>query len=176
MSTTALTPTSYIVLGLLERHSPATSYELKRAAAGGVGYFWSIPHTQLYNEPSRLAAAGYLDQRQETTGRRRKLYTLTDKGRDALDAWRSQPTKQLTELRDPGLLQLFFGADPLPLAEDQLAAHTQQLATYQDLRDQMVGQPNGTSVSLIFDAGIGHEREWIRFWRDVIAASPKAAN
>ena len=36
----------------------ATPYDLKRAAAAGVGHFWSLPHTQLYSEPARLAEAG----------------------------------------------------------------------------------------------------------------------
>ena len=74
MSTVRLTPTSYVVLGLLERLQPATPYDLKRAAQLGVSNLWSLPHAQLYVEPARLAAAGLLSERQEAGSRRRKRY------------------------------------------------------------------------------------------------------
>ena len=63
-----LTPTSYIVLGLLDRHGEATPYELKGLAAAGVGNFWSLQHAQLYTETARLAEAGYLDEEREDPG------------------------------------------------------------------------------------------------------------
>ena len=107
----SLTPTSYIVLGLLELYGEGTPYDLKARAAASIGNFWSVPHSALYAEPERLAEAGYLVERREAFGRRRKLYYLTDQGRQALEAWREAPTEGLPELRDPGLLKLFFGAD-----------------------------------------------------------------
>lgn len=164
MSSITLTPTSYVVLGLLERTGPATPYDLKRASATSVGHLWSVPHTQLYAEPARLAAAGYLDEDREESGRRRKVYSLTRTGRQALEVWRSTPTGEMTELRDPGLLKLFFGAQPRPLAAAQLDAHERQLAEYQDLHERESAQmPEGMRLSL--EAGIGHEKEWVRYWR-----------
>src|SRR4051794_8953291 len=116
MSTVRLSHTSYVVLGLVEAIGTATPYDLKLAAAAGVGHFWSLPHTQLYSEPARLAEAAYLDEEREPAGRRRRLYSLTSRGRDALAEWRSTPTADVYEIRDAGLLQLFFGADPAGLA------------------------------------------------------------
>jgi hypothetical protein len=52
-----LTTTSYIVLGLLSFSGPATPYDLKQMVAATVGHFWSLPHSQLYSEPTRLARA-----------------------------------------------------------------------------------------------------------------------
>ena len=52
-----LTPTSYIVLGLLEFAGESTPYALKQLVAGSVGYFWTLQHAQLYTEPERLARA-----------------------------------------------------------------------------------------------------------------------
>ena len=102
MSNVRLSHTSYVVLGLLDQLGTASPYDLKRAAAAGVGHFWSLPHTQLYSEPARLAEAGYLSERRETEGRRRRLYTLTARGRKALDEWRATPTNELYEIRDAG--------------------------------------------------------------------------
>ena len=65
MSEDRLTPTSYVILGLVELLKTATPYDLKRGATLGVGHFWSLPHTQLYSEPARLAEEGYLDERRE---------------------------------------------------------------------------------------------------------------
>src|SRR4051794_31960428 len=67
-----LTPTSYVVLGLVRELGEATPYALKQAAALSVGNFWSLQHAQLYSEPERLAKAGLLDEELETTGPRRK--------------------------------------------------------------------------------------------------------
>ena len=50
-----LTPTSYIVLGLLAAAGASTPYALKQGVAGSIGHFWSVPHSQLYAEPERLA-------------------------------------------------------------------------------------------------------------------------
>src|SRR6266480_4282632 len=111
MSTAKLTETSYAVLGLLEYCEPATPYQLKQIAQQSVFHFWTIPHTQLYTECARLAEAGLLDERREETGRRRRVYRLSAAGRRALREWRADPNTDLYELRDPGLLKLFCGAD-----------------------------------------------------------------
>ena len=79
-----LTHTSHIVLGLLSMSGEATPYDLKQMVAATVGHFWSLPHSQLYAEPARLARGGYVTEQREPDGRRRKLYSLTDRGRDAL--------------------------------------------------------------------------------------------
>ena len=96
-----LTYTSYIVLGLVELSGEATPYELKQAAAGSVGNFWSMQHAQFYTEPERLAGAGLLTESREEGGRRRKRYRLTKAGAEALEEWRREPTAELGELRNP---------------------------------------------------------------------------
>ncbi len=171
MQDVRLTPTSYIVLGFLELAGEATPYELKKAVAVSVGNFWSLQHAQLYTEPERLAKAGYLTETREKGGRRRKRYALTARGRRALRDWRAEPTDELSELRDLGLLKLFFGADPAKLASVQLEAHKRQLREYEELRAADSGEgPRGPWLAL--DAGIAHERIWVRFWSDVSRGDP----
>lgn len=160
-----LTETSFIVLGLLEQGEPATPYDLKQIAQLSTNNFWSVPHTQLYTECARLAAEGLLDERQEQTGRRRRLYRLTAGGRRALETWRDEPAADLYELRDSATLKLFFGGDPATLAETQLQAHRARLAEYEELRLGIDVLPHGQQLAL--ECGIGHEREFIRFWARV---------
>jgi PadR family transcriptional regulator AphA len=171
MQEVRLTPPSYIVLGLLSWTGEATPYRLKQLVAGSVGFFWSLQHAQLYTEPERLARGGYVSERREEGGRRRKLYQLTDKGRKALAEWRAEPTAHLSEVRDLGLLKLFFGADPSELAEVQLAAHRAELAEYERIRDGLAEDvPDGPRLAL--ELGIRQSRTWIEFWEELADRSP----
>jgi PadR family transcriptional regulator, regulatory protein AphA len=160
-----LTPTSVIVLGLLEfLGGSGTPYDLKQAVAQTVGHFWTFQHAQLYTETERLAKAGLLSEEREEGGRRRKRYSLTAKGRRALDGWRSEPTTQIPEFRNLAVLKLFMGADPKALGEAQIAAHEAKLREYYEIRKLDAGEgPRGPWIAL--DAGIDFERHMIRYWR-----------
>jgi DNA-binding PadR family transcriptional regulator len=161
-----LTPTSYIVLGLLEMAGESTPYALKQLVAGSVGFFWTLQHAQLYTEPERLTAAGYLNEKREETGRRRKLYSITAKGRRALEDWRTETTTDLAELREPALLKLFFGADPGALAAVQIPANEERLAEYERIRVEMPDDiPAGPRQAL--EMGIRFERAALAFWREL---------
>ena len=165
-----LTSISFIVLGFVDWAGEATPYRLKQLVASSVGNFWTLQHAQLYSEPERLAAAGYLTEERERSGRRRKHYAITEKGRRALEQWRSEPTDEIAELRAPALLKLFFGADPVELAKVQVEAHRRKLAEYEQIRDTMPDNvPAGPRLAL--DAGIASEREQIGWWEGVMVSA-----
>src|SRR3990170_4966460 len=86
-----LTSTSHLVLGLIEREGPSTPYDLKRHVAATIGHFWSFPHALLYKEPARLVELGLLTEEREADGRRRRLFTITGRGRAAIQAWLPPP-------------------------------------------------------------------------------------
>jgi PadR family transcriptional regulator AphA len=79
-------------------------------------------------------------------------------------AWVSEPTDELPELRDVALLKLFFDADPQPLADAQLTAHREKLHEYEQLARQAGDDPPPGSLTTP-QAGIAHEREWVRYWQ-----------
>ena len=137
MSIERLTSTSYLVLGLLAREGPSTPYSLERHVEATIGNFWTFPHTLLYSEPPRLAAMGMVVEAREHEGRRRRVFAITAAGESALAAWLDRPSGASTELRDLGLLQLFFAdlasaESRVQLAEQQLALHKQKLAAYRE--------------------------------------------
>ena len=102
MSTERLTPTSYLVLGLLAREGPSTPYDLEQHVKATLGNFWSFPHTLLYSEPPRLGALGLVTETRETEGRRRRVFAITPAGTSALGAWLDRPSDAPTELAIQG--------------------------------------------------------------------------
>lgn len=187
MSSNRLTPTSYLVLGLLAREGPSTSYDLERQVTATLGNFWSFPHTLLYSEPPRLAGLGLATEQRETGGRRRRIFDITPAGRSALIAWLDRPSRERTELRDPGLLQLFFAdlasaSARLRLAEEQLAIHAAKLAGYrEDQRLERPGRSRRGSRTLerwrgeTLEMGLLYETAAVAFWRRV-ADGPNGAD
>jgi DNA-binding PadR family transcriptional regulator len=163
MSSPRLDDTSYVVLGLVEVCEPATPYDLKQFAEISVFNFWSVPHTRVYSECARLASHGLLDEERESTGRRRRIYRLTSAGRKALDSWRSESSFEPLEFRDPGLIKVFFGADPAEIAPAQIEKHEDHLREFEALRAEQPEMPSGMRLAL--EAGIDFERQFVRFWK-----------
>jgi DNA-binding PadR family transcriptional regulator len=170
-----LTPTSYVVLGCVGRLGRCTSYEMKSFVAGSVGYFWTFPHSQLYAEPARLAAAGLLAEEREETGRRRRTYQLTPAGRQALAAWLAAPSASLTEIRDLPLLKLFFGAlgdrdDARRTAEEAAAAHQERLAVYGHIAAGPARDDSYARAAL--ELGLRYEAAATAFWEEMAEDPP----
>src|SRR5215213_8398488 len=64
--------------------------------------------SQYYVEPKRLAGLGYLEARKEPgKTRERTVYSLTDKGLEALREWAATPAR-FTPLRSEPLLRLLI--------------------------------------------------------------------
>ena len=104
MSSHELNLFSYEVLGLVGR-AGAAPHDLLRMARRGRMLDWA-GESQYYVEPKRLARLGYLDARKEPgQTRERTVYTLTDKGLDALAAWAQTPVR-FTALKSEALLRL----------------------------------------------------------------------
>jgi DNA-binding PadR family transcriptional regulator len=92
MSSDELTLFSYEILGLVGRNG-AGPHDLRRMVRTGRFFDWA-GESQYYVEPKRLARLGYLDARREPGKTRdRTVYTLTEKGLDAVRAWATTPTR-----------------------------------------------------------------------------------
>jgi DNA-binding PadR family transcriptional regulator len=92
MSTDRLTPFSHAVLTLVGEDG-AGPHDLVRMQRQGRIYA-DFADSQWYAEPKRLERLGYLQSRKEPGRTRpRTLYTLTDKGREALREWMREPAR-----------------------------------------------------------------------------------
>lgn len=179
MSSPNLTPTSYLVLGLVGMLSKATSYDMKRIVEISIGHFWSFPHSQLYAEPPRLVELGLLSEQQEQGGRRRRTYSITPAGRQALRSWLADDRAETFEMRYLAMLKLFFGSlgdpdDVARLAKTQEEAAREHLAELEAIGDQFGGVSGIESQLATLRMGLMMHRAAIRFWKE-IAENPPAA-
>ena len=181
MSSLRLGPTSYVVLGSISLRGPSTSYDLKRFVEASLGHFWSFPHSQLYAEPDRLARAELLREDREQDGRRRRTYTIAPSGREALQAWLGESKPDNPEIRDLGLLKLFFSElgtedEFRALAHEQAAVHRNLLSRYEMLWQRYGERPEYTHRNLPLRWGLRMEHALVDFWEELAdEPSPTAA-
>lgn len=166
-----LTPTSYVVLGMVAMRGATTSYDLKRAIGHSVGYFWPFPHAQLYSEPKRLVELGLLSVSSEQDGRRRQTYAITDVGMKELKTWLAEPTNEQMQVRDIAEMKLFFGefarpGDLLALARAQIVQHRERIATYEGIRQRFAGREDIAGRMVPLRLGLEMEHAALRFWED----------
>ena len=169
-----LTSTSFAVLAVLDQCGDATSYELKATMERSIQNFWPVPHTTAYEEPARLAQAGYLSVRQEPAGRRRKVYSLTESGREALREWASEPTAAPPQLRDEMVLKLFAGADPTAMVPERIAWHQAKLAELEGYLDAVVSEEGSAARQRALVAGIAYQHAMLELIERLSAAAATA--
>jgi DNA-binding PadR family transcriptional regulator len=108
-----VSPTGYVILGML-RHNPRSGYEIKQIVDRSTRFFWAASYGQIYPELRKLAKAGLVEgEAKAQGGRKRTVYRLTAAGRTELRRWLSEEP-QVLELRDEGLLKLFFSSAGSP--------------------------------------------------------------
>ncbi len=162
MSNSAVTP---VVLGLLA-HSPMSGYDIKAVVDRSTRFFWAASYGQIYPELRRLEEEGLIRGENAPNGARgRRVYELTDAGRQALEEWLHGPNTTI-EYRDESLLRLFF-ADELPrdealgLLEARKRGHEQYLGALRAIE----ARPGRDTpfVDLVLRWGIDFN-EWGREW------------
>jgi DNA-binding PadR family transcriptional regulator len=157
-----LTPTSYALLAVLDQFGgSATSYDLKQAIEQSIQNFWPVPHTTAYEEPARLAEAGYLSVRQEPGGRRRKIYAMTEVGQEVLRAWAEDPAVAAPQLRDEMVLKVFAGGDGGAMADAREAWHRAKLDELGALLEEVrrLGGLKRSELTLL--AGLSYHRHML---------------
>jgi DNA-binding PadR family transcriptional regulator len=104
LSRPELTLFSYEILGLVGREGVG-AHDLLQMAKRGRILDWA-GESQYYVEPKRLAKLGYLEARKEPgKTRERTVYSLTDKGLEALRAWARTPL-EFTPVKSEPLMRL----------------------------------------------------------------------
>jgi DNA-binding PadR family transcriptional regulator len=123
--------TTFAVLGQVAA-GPTSGYDIKTRLEAGAAQFWHASYSQIYAELRRLEGLGYVsEERVLQEGRpNKRVYTITDGGREALRQWLHQPWG-LAQLRDESLVKLTL-ADSLPA--DEVIGQIEQLRATHERR------------------------------------------
>jgi PadR family transcriptional regulator, regulatory protein AphA len=151
---------AYVILGKLKVLGRASGYDLKRDIDSTLRAFWAISQAQIYPVLARLERDGLVEGRSEPRGRRqRRVFTLTDDGEEALREWLRTDESLSYELRDQGMLKLFFADvldrdDALALVRKIRARHERMLGRLREM------EPRGIKAAEVGVAFPLHTLRW----------------
>lgn len=114
----------YAILGLVNRQ-PMTGYDLTNEFnSNHLANFWYAKHSQVYPELSRLAKEGLLTCEIVIQGEKleKKLYTITEKGRQELKKWLDEDEPLGPTPKDIFRLRMYFSDF---MTEEELRMHLQ---------------------------------------------------
>jgi len=132
----------HAILGFLNYH-PYTGYDLKKIFDTSVQHFWQADQSQIYRTLTRLTERGFAEMEKVLQEDRpdRKVYHITNDGRDELFQWISIPPPMVGP-RSASLVQVFFAGQ---LEDDEILAKFEGyaavmrliLAGYEQVPDQL---------------------------------------
>lgn len=98
----------HAVLGFLQ-YGPRTGYELKSMFDSSIQHFWPAQQSHIYGALASLTKEGWASYELviQTERPNRKVYSMTDAGRDELRRWLAIPEID-RQMRTPFLIQMFF--------------------------------------------------------------------
>ena len=171
----------YALLGFLS-YQPMTGYDLKQRFDLSIYHFWNAKLSQIYPTLTRMKEEGLLtmDVEFQDDKPNRKVYHLTNSGRDELRRWLLEP-EDAPQLRIAFLIKVFFAGmlkkdDILAQLEHQLALHQAQLVDYQETVRNHIDESieatgmkrDGEFWELTLEMGIKFEEGWIEWCEETI--------
>ncbi len=158
----------YAILGLLH-YKDMHGYRLKEIIENDFGFMWSINFGQIYPTLKRLEQDGLVTKRDvaQKNAPDRKLYSITDKGREAFSEWLQSAPERDMLIRDPFLLKFIFFSfgdkeKALEIIEAQIDSYRQVLRKRQERYE--VNQNETVYARLMRELGISLNEgmlEWL---------------
>jgi DNA-binding PadR family transcriptional regulator len=143
-----------------------TGYDIKQLVDKTTRHFWAASYGQIYPELRRLEAEGLVRGRPEPSGgRARTVLEMTDAGEAALREWLCDSDEPTYELRDEGMLKLFFSDVVGPeLGLEHVRAirlrHTRKLEQLRALEEH-VAETGRSGLCLTLQLGINLQESTI---------------
>ena len=156
-----------------------SGYDLAKQFDGSVGCFWKATHQQIYRELAKLETQGWIHPEAIVqTGRpAKKLYQMTDLGRQQLIDWLTEPCEP-SPIKEDLLVKVFAGHLSAPDAiavelQRHRSLHQQKLEQYYAIEQQYFAHPQSLPLEaqyryLTLRRGIGYEQEWLRWCDEAI--------
>lgn len=161
-------------------HEPKSGYDLARWFEMVASHFCSAGYGSVYPALARFESEGLVvhETVPSERGPERKVYSITDKGRDALLGWVAEPAEG-PRIRDEQLVKtLGYGMLPrervLELLEEARVRHEEKLDGYEELGRVLEGRRESGEISeeaylgtlLVLRRGIGFERGYVEWCRE----------
>jgi DNA-binding PadR family transcriptional regulator len=150
-----------ILLGFLN-YSPMTGYDLKQNIDDSTAHFWHAHHSQIYTSLREMEKEGLVtsEYSREEGQPDRRVYTITENGKQALSTWLNQPMTEMSAIKDEFLVRIFFSArrDPQKVVNElilQRELHLKQLDLYLNHIDPTIKEEH-------IQMGLEHDAA---FWR-----------
>lgn len=160
---------NYAILGLLAQE-PRHGYDIKNAFETMLGGTWPLNIGQVYTTLSRLERDGFVASQvvPQDLLPDRKVYSLTQAGKEELQWWVSEPTQGAIRLKDEFfikllVLQMVHSTDPIILIRQQRQVYMQTLAQLTNLLNDSNLDP---STALLVEGAILHVEADIQ-WLDL---------
>jgi PadR family transcriptional regulator AphA len=166
--TASLTPTGRVILGMIAL-GRQTGYDIKQLVDKSTRHFWAASYGQIYPELRRLEEQGLIQgQSDPRGGRARTVYELTPAGATALSEWLEAGGEPTFEVRDEGMLKLFFSGltSPGQRIENLRAMreiHRRTLAQLELLAAKAGHMTTGPGLTLELGLGL---HKWMADWCD----------
>ncbi|WP_163853414.1 PadR family transcriptional regulator [Paenibacillus elgii] len=161
----------YALLSLLARE-PLSGYDIKQQMNDRFGPFWKVGSNQVYPELAKMEGEGLVKLQgieQQANRPARKLYEITEAGRDALIQWTLE-AGELERIRDDFLLKAYniWLVDPermIGRLEEIKRQHEERLAAYEKKVEELETMlttsdsrdPIAATISVV-EFGIRYER------------------
>jgi len=159
----------YAILGLLH-YKDMHGYRIKKLIERDFGFMWTVNYGQIYPALRSMHEEGWVTMSvvARANSPDRKLYSITDQGRQEFLTWlAAEPERQLF-IRDPFLLRFTFFSQgdterSLQLIQEQIDLYEEQLA----VRKKFTGsrQRRDMYVRLATDLGLRFNEmilDWLR--------------
>ena len=156
-----------------------TGYALAKQFDVSLGFFWQASHQQIYRELKGLHLAGSVNVLEVPQHGKpdKRVYSLTNKGRQMLDSWITQSTRH-RGVKDELFIKLFnVGSVPVEQVTEAVAQrqaeHARKLELYRKIEARNYASPStlpdrkkGVYLSLL--AGIRQEQTALAWCDDAL--------
>lgn len=159
----------YAILGLLQ-YRDMYGYQIKNHIEKNFGHMWTVNYGQIYTTLKTLAGSGLINPTEvvpsDMGAPHKKLYSLTDKGREKFKQWLAESPEKQMLLRDPFLMRFIFFS--FGKREDALRIIDEQISFYEDqLKRRQIHIPKwdkkGLYVRQIAELGLEFNELFLRW-------------
>ncbi|MEM8503357.1 MAG: PadR family transcriptional regulator [Cyanobacteria bacterium P01_D01_bin.1] len=168
----------YAILAALFNEA-CSGYDLVKRFNKSVECFWSASHQQIYKALAKLEEDEHISSEKIEQENRpnKKLYTVTESGRQLLQEWIGQAEEESMPLKSELLVKLSVGhAVPtdklLTMLNTYYQQHRERLKDYQMVARQYAQEPQMSRESqfqyLALRAGIRQQLAWVAWCEEVM--------